>query len=68
MADVDDDYEANGEEDFVAPPPLPDPRKLLDPAVRAARALAIRRAIELRGEQKQMDRDLDYLDIDGDRD
>ena len=68
MADVDDDCDASGDEDFATPPPLPDPRKLLDPAVRAARALAIRRAIELRGEQKQMDRDLDYLDIDSDRD
>ena len=31
-----------------------------------ARALAARRAIEQRMEQKQLDEDLDYLDLDGD--
>ena len=69
MADVDDDFDDDDsdgtDDDPVEPVPnLPDPRKLLDPAARAARSLAIRRAIELRGEQKRMDRDLNYLDID----
>ena len=68
MADVDDDYDLSGDEDIEPTPNLPDPKKLLDPAARAARSLAVRRAIELRTEQKQMDRDLNYLDIESDRD
>ena len=68
MADVDDDYDETDDVEDLEPTPVPpDPRKLLDPAQRAARSLAIRRAIELRGEQKRMDRDLNYLDIDGDK-
>ena len=66
MADVDDDYDESADDEPEPTPNLPDPRKMLDPAARAARSLAIRRAIELRREQKQMDRDLNYLDIDSD--
>ena len=66
MADVDDDSDVAGDDEPEPLPNLPDPRKLLDPAARAARSLAIRRAIELRGEQRRLDRDLNYLDIESD--
>ena len=39
---------------------------VLDPRVRAARSLEIRRAIESRIEERKMRGDLDYLELDDD--
>ena len=39
---------------------------VLDPRVRAARSLEIRRAIESRLEERKMRSDLDYLELDDD--
>jgi hypothetical protein len=39
---------------------------VLDPRVRAARSLEIRRAIESRIEERRMRGDLDYLELDDD--
>jgi hypothetical protein len=39
---------------------------VLDPRVRAARSLEIRRAIESRIEERKMRSDLDYLELDDD--
>jgi hypothetical protein len=39
---------------------------VLDPRVRAARSLEIRRAIESRIEERRMRSDLDYLELDDD--
>jgi len=53
-----DDFEGDGdgeEEGLV-----------LDPRVRAARSLEIRRAIESRIEERKMRSDLDYLELDED--
>ena len=64
MSDVDDDFDVSGGDDFEPAPAVPEVRKPLDPAAKAARSLAIRRAIESRIEQKRMDADLNYLDLD----
>lgn len=53
--DVDDEYDDS-------PEPEVDPKKLLDPAARAARSLAIRRAIEAKVEKRRMDAEFNYLD------
>lgn len=68
MSDVDDDFDVSGEDDFEPAPAVPEVRKLLDPAAKAARSLAIRRAIETRIEKKRMEADLDYLELDSDKD
>ena len=68
---VDDDYEAPLEDDdFIADDDDPEEVVLaeqeLTPKDQDARSLAIRRAIERRMEQKKLDEDLDYLDLDTD--
>ena len=68
MSDVDDDFDGEGDDVFEPPPPGPDVRKVLDPAAKAARSLAIRRAIEARVEQKRLAADTSYLDLDGEKD
>jgi hypothetical protein len=68
MSDVDDDFDVSGDDEFEPAPPVPEARKVVDPAATAARSLAIRRAIETRIEQKRMEADLDYLELDSDKD
>ena len=70
MSDVDDDFdgEGEGEDEFEPPQAEPEVRKVLDPAAKAARSLAIRRAIEARVEQKRLAADTSYLDLDGEKD
>ncbi len=68
MSDVDDDFEEPADDDFESAPPVPESRKVVDPVAKAARSLAIRRAIETRMEKKRMEADLDYLELDSDRD
>jgi hypothetical protein len=53
-----DDFEGDGEAE--------DESVVLDPRVRAARSLEIRRAIESRIEERKMRTDLDYLELDDD--
>ena len=68
MSDVDEDFDGEGDDNFEPPPPVPEVRKVLDPAAKAARSLAIRRAIEARVEQKRLAADTSYLDLDGEKD
>ncbi len=66
---VDEDYEAPLEDDdFISDDDDSEEQVLaeeaLSPKEQDARSLAIRRAIERRQEQKKLDEDLDYLDLD----
>ena len=66
--EVDDDYEAPLSDD--EPDDLVDDEIDLDeeldatPKERAARALEIRRALEVRDEQRRLSEDLDYLEFE----
>ena len=70
--DVDEDYEPELEDDaldeFIGDGEDSDELTLADeelsPKEQNARSLAIRRAIEQRMDQKKLDEDLDYLDLD----
>ncbi|MCZ6644132.1 MAG: hypothetical protein O7F71_21365 [Gammaproteobacteria bacterium] len=66
---VDENYETPLEDDdFIADEEDSDAQlvadEVLTPKEQDARSLAIRRAIEQRMEQKKLDEDLDYLDLD----
>ena len=66
---VDEDYEAPLEDDdFISDDDDSEEQVLADEALspkeQDARSLAIRRAIERRQEQKKLDEDLNYLDLD----
>ena len=66
---VDEDYETPLEDDdFISDDDDSEEQVMaeeaLSPKEQDARSLAIRRAIEQRQEQKKLDEDLDYLDLD----
>ena len=67
---TDEDFETPIEDDdFISEDDSEEmvlPEEELTPKEQDARSLAIRRAIEQRMEQKKLDEDLDYLDLDQD--